>query len=352
MAQDIVKGFQDEPQTLNLYLYVINNPKTYIDPDGLVYRSADELAKMIGGTATYISTSQGEGYRIGFEGKRYDYFEGSAYVWSFWQNGVFYLDDEGFYHHMALSAVKSKAAKTLYENSVENGVNSDKNLYQMSSDILGASSIEEVTKIKTAYLIKAYEDSHYAELYAYLDSLLDAATKVAAAIDMKLRNTLEVITYIPVANIPAGATLAIDSAIERDWESTAVYTFTAVPFGKWVGKPTGVVINFAKNKAKSTQKSNSQSSSGVAGQGAGGSNNQRMTTPQATTNAKNLGYEKTNYTSHGQPVFYNKKTKKYITPDVDQHNGGIWKMAKSPQELGSKSTRIGTYDSNLVRIGD
>ncbi|RHJ56962.1 hypothetical protein DW116_13270 [[Ruminococcus] lactaris] len=34
------------------------------------------------------------------------------------------------------------------------------------------------------------------------------------------------------------------------------------------------------------------------------------------------------------------------------HNGGGWKMGKSPQELNSKSTRLGTYDGNLNRIGD
>ena len=34
MAQDIVAGFQENPQTLNRYSYVINNPKTYIDPTG------------------------------------------------------------------------------------------------------------------------------------------------------------------------------------------------------------------------------------------------------------------------------------------------------------------------------
>jgi hypothetical protein len=30
----------------------------------------------------------------------------------------------------------------------------------------------------------------------------------------------------------------------------------------------------------------------------------------------------------------------------------VWKMAKSVKELGSKKTRMGTYDKNLKRIGD
>ncbi|NJD01752.1 MAG: hypothetical protein FIA99_03955 [Ruminiclostridium sp.] len=86
--------------------------------------------------------------------------------------------------------------------------------------------------------------------------------------------------------------------------------------------------------------------------GGGGSNNssKKMTAKEAEQAAKKLGYEKTNYTSHGQPVF--KKGNKYITPDVDSHNGGSWKMADSVKNLGSKSTRMGTYDAKLKRIGD
>jgi hypothetical protein len=41
-----------------------------------------------------------------------------------------------------------------------------------------------------------------------------------------------------------------------------------------------------------------------------------------------------------------------ITPDIDGHNGGIWKMGKTIKDLNSKSTRMGTYDKNLNRIGD
>jgi hypothetical protein len=76
----------------------------------------------------------------------------------------------------------------------------------------------------------------------------------------------------------------------------------------------------------------------------------RLTAKEAKTQAENLGYKKTNYISNGQPVF--KKGNKYITPDVDKHNGGVWKMADSVKNLGSRKTRSGTYDKNLRRIGD
>lgn len=66
--------------------------------------------------------------------------------------------------------------------------------------------------------------------------------------------------------------------------------------------------------------------------------------------AAKLGYRKIGERSHGQPVY--KKGNRYITPDVDSHNGGAWKMADSVKNLGTKSSRMGTYDSNLNRIGD
>ena len=63
------------------------------------------------------------------------------------------------------------------------------------------------------------------------------------------------------------------------------------------------------------------------------------------------GYRKIKQKTHdGMPVYTNGK--QYISPDKDGHNGGIWKMADSPEKLGNKSTRNGTYDENLNRIGD
>lgn len=61
----------------------------------------------------------------------------------------------------------------------------------------------------------------------------------------------------------------------------------------------------------------------------------------------------------GEAVFYNPKTKKYITVDVGNgrnnggsHNGGVWKMATSVEKLTKKETRLGTFDANLNKIGD
>ena len=66
--------------------------------------------------------------------------------------------------------------------------------------------------------------------------------------------------------------------------------------------------------------------------------------------AQKHGYHPIGQYSHGQPIF--KKGNKYITPDIDSHKGGVWKMANSVKGLRSKKTRLGTYDANLKRIGD
>lgn len=64
------------------------------------------------------------------------------------------------------------------------------------------------------------------------------------------------------------------------------------------------------------------------------------------------GYSKTNEYCHGQAIYYNRKHKTYISFDVDSHNGGVWKMAKSIEALSSKNTRMGTYDKYLKKIGN
>lgn len=81
------------------------------------------------------------------------------------------------------------------------------------------------------------------------------------------------------------------------------------------------------------------------------------TTAEATQKATELGYVKIKERSSGQPIYKATKSAKvkglpYITPDVDSHNGGAWKAATSVERLGSKTTRLGTYDANLTRIGD
>jgi hypothetical protein len=72
----------------------------------------------------------------------------------------------------------------------------------------------------------------------------------------------------------------------------------------------------------------------------------------ATQAARDLGYttripaQRAPFDSHGQPVFQQPGGNRYITPDIDGHGGGVWKM------FDNNGRRIGTYDINLSRIGD
>jgi len=93
---------------------------------------------------------------------------------------------------------------------------------------------------------------------------------------------------------------------------------------------------------------------GSGGGGGGGGNNspagstQRMTNAQAKEAASRLGYNQEvkdpGFNSHGNKVFTNGEN--FITADRDMHSGGVWKM------FDSAGNRLGTYDANLVRIGD
>jgi RHS repeat-associated protein len=74
-----------------------------------------------------------------------------------------------------------------------------------------------------------------------------------------------------------------------------------------------------------------------------------LTDGQAEQMAKRVGYRWTRFTSSGQRVFTNGKT--FISQDITSHSGGLWKMARTVKDLGSKTTRMGTYDLDLNYIG-
>jgi hypothetical protein len=65
--------------------------------------------------------------------------------------------------------------------------------------------------------------------------------------------------------------------------------------------------------------------------------------------AKNLGFERSGARSHGQPVY--RRGNEYISPDVDRHNGGIWKKASGDAaNLRNKTTRDGTFNEDLTEM--
>jgi len=65
--------------------------------------------------------------------------------------------------------------------------------------------------------------------------------------------------------------------------------------------------------------------------------------------AKWLGFRRTGESLRGELIFTDGR--RYIVQDIDAHSGGTWKMATSLKALRAKSTRGGTYDEQLNRIG-
>jgi hypothetical protein len=75
---------------------------------------------------------------------------------------------------------------------------------------------------------------------------------------------------------------------------------------------------------------------------------QKLTKKEATEQAEKLGYSPVKdppFNAHNQPVFKDSKGN-FISPDVDGHNGGVWKM------FDRSGNRTGTYNSDLTtKIG-
>lgn len=74
-----------------------------------------------------------------------------------------------------------------------------------------------------------------------------------------------------------------------------------------------------------------------------------LTNKEARAEAKILGFVERSdppFNPHKQLAFYDKKNNLWITPDADGHNGGIWKMFRGTE-------RLGTYNKDLTtRIKD
>jgi hypothetical protein len=84
------------------------------------------------------------------------------------------------------------------------------------------------------------------------------------------------------------------------------------------------------------------------GESGGGGEWMPLTNSEARKAANQMGYKETrdiSFDSHGKPVF--KKGNRFITPDRDGHNGGVWKL------FDKSGNRLGTYNHDLsVQIGD
>lgn len=146
-------------------------------------------------------------------------------------------------------------------------------------------------------------------------------------------------TAITVSTAGAAAVVGVPSA--------AVGGNVAVVGAATAGTGATLMLSSANNKSDGYERGRnqvSQSSEITFTQGTGPK--QRTITTKIPA-----GYRKVRGKySHDKPVFSNGK--RYISPDRDGHNGGIWKMSKKLKQLDSRETRMGTYDAELNRVGD
>lgn len=154
---------------------------------------------------------------------------------------------------------------------------------------------------------------------------LDMAAMADGILKMTLGGSLGVVSYGTLA--PIGTALAAQGALE-----------VSAGAAGFIGHSEAFQKNFMEARANKR------------------TDGRKPNEPYFKTNkevgqaAEKLGFKKTNYRSEGQPIFTDGK--RFITKDIDGHNGGAWKMAKKLEDLLRRETRTGTYDANLKRIGD
>ena len=177
--------------------------------------------------------------------------------------------------------------------------------------------------------------------------ILEAFLLLMAIVGIAL--TLAAFSFFPPAALITAATISGETSTVLVGTITGEFLGLAVS-GEMLAGGGNVLLNQAADRSSSSSSSSggSSSDSAAAGQDSGPV---FKTDAEAGQAAREMGYTKTNYRSNGQAVF--KKGNRYITRDVDGHNGGAWKVAlKKPENLGSKSTREGTWNKDLtIKVG-
>jgi hypothetical protein len=120
----------------------------------------------------------------------------------------------------------------------------------------------------------------------------------------------------------------------------------------------GVLVDFAK-KGKGRAGSRPGAGATPAGGPASGEPPDQLrergrpiwSAAEAHRKAIAMGFVKMNQRSSGEAIY--RKGRRYISRDLDGHNGGAWKMGYVSDRLRNRTTRLGTYNKDLTqRVGD
>jgi hypothetical protein len=156
-------------------------------------------------------------------------------------------------------------------------------------------------------------------------------------------------SYLPVRSFgPGGLVLAGAEIFEGGWELGPADWIAAGGLVVAGGIYYAVEHRRGAPPPANTPSASASTAGAPAPGGQDQKSNQRMTNKEAREQAKKLGYDKevknAPFKSQGNKVFTNGKN--FISADRDMHSGGAWKM------FNRAGQRLGTYDINLVRIGD
>ena len=409
-AKDTLLGSIEKPITRNLYTYCGNNPLNYVDPSGHLIIPGSKTANHMP-IITPISQQQinrevrkiitdpfSPGMTILNPTERKAYYDKRIEnIYGNYAYGPSYSNPTGPYRYdpvknpfgQGKNASKRAEAQTVlqkhiakvqeenYKKYCENGTPKAKDdgtspVVNVLAGILGSSIISGV-KIKdfTNGIGAAIGDNATNTLFSFLNNLTGndiSFSDIYTPIDEqafqagKIAGDIISVVIGAVSTIEGLATIYSSINIAAGGALVTATGVGAAPGGVVVAvSGVGVVVGTAELGAGIALITGGLGNLSDDIQNYNNSKNtwHRMTAKESAAAAKELGFEKTNYRAkNGEPIYYNKKTKTYISQDIGSgdgsgpHNGGVWKQAKTPEGINSKKTRMGTYDKNLNRIGD
>jgi len=344
MAADPINGLITRPATLSQYSYVVNNPYKYTDPTGMNPRE----------TLAHYANGAGVSYVIETNYNRPPAVEITPVT-------------------PPVTSVSRAAPGGSTEQSIPRFTGRTGS-FTANNAALKSTLTDYYDKVVcgTRTGIERYISSQYGIIYGLSDGL---SFNLMSILDDAYGTGENIFVYDEIAfyagqiagNIGAvaiggiltggavggGIALSLPSggAVIVPAYAVASYGYSTVVSGVVLVVKNDVILGMLLSEAINDA---SSSNAGAGGTGNGGGSSGKLTSKEATEAVEKLGYRKTNYYSHGQPV-YEKVSghgPKYITPDVDAHSGGVWKGASSVDKLASKATRLGTYSADLKWIGD
>jgi RHS repeat-associated protein len=316
--------FMESPfwsQGLNRYSYVFNNPLRWTDPSGYD----------VGDPGTFDHSEDGEN-------GDYTYFYGDDPLSAGSSSGAGEIDTGSLHDNDDEEA----------ETSPGQGDPADESTIGEKAESLGGAS-SSVPPIPTAL------DSLGGFGLGYMQGVVPGGTfmpmppgspvyQLSVALGQLVGGLWSMGVGVPLAAGGGMLTLTVGGS-PVGVPAAAVGGGLAASGGVNAANAVGNIVKIADSGSGAKPPSNQTLKGGGRG---GGGRTEPMTNKEAKEAAAALGFTQVKdppFNSHGQLVF--QQGNKYISPDVDVHSGGTWKI------FDKHGDRMGTFNGDLsVRIGD